>query len=131
MQTIREIITIVEMVLTSVFSLLFFYQFFYTVYVLFSKEREKPLLANKLHKFGVIVSARNEEQVIGQLLDSIKKQNYPPELVRMLVVADNCTDRTADIARSFPGVLVYEKSVPSSGKGDVLAWGIDIIRSGG
>ena len=109
MQTIREIITIVEMVLTSVFSLLFFYQFFYTVYVLFSKEKEKPLLTNKQHKFGVIVSARNEEQVIGQLLDSIKKQNYPPELVRMLVVADNCTDSTASISRAR-GAYVLERN---------------------
>ena len=120
MQTIREIITIVEMVLTSVFSLLFFYQFFYTVHVLFSKEREKPLLANKLHKFGVIVSARNEEQVIGQLLDSIKKQNYPPELVRMLVVADNCTDSTASVSREHGAYVLERNNLELIGKGYAL-----------
>lgn len=107
-QQAREITTIIEICLTGLFSLLFLYQFFYTFYVLLAKEKEKPLLSDKKHKFGVIVSARNEENVIGQLLDSIKKQNYPEELIKMIVVADNCTDRTAEVCRE-KGALVFER----------------------
>jgi cellulose synthase/poly-beta-1,6-N-acetylglucosamine synthase-like glycosyltransferase len=43
------------------------------------------------------------------------------------VFADNCSDATAARARSLPGVKVYEKAEPSAGKGDVLAWGLDLI----
>lgn len=120
MQTAREITTIIEISLTCVFSLLFFYQFFYTFYVLFAGEKEKPLLTDKMHKFGIIVSARNEEQVIGQLIDSVNKQEYPKELIRVMIIADNCTDRTADVAREH-GAYVLERNDPSLiGKGYAL-----------
>lgn len=119
-QQAREITTIIELCLTGLFSLLFLYQFFYTFYVLLAKEKQKPFLSDKQHKFGVIVSARNEEQVIGQLLDSVKKQNYPSELIRMIVVADNCTDRTADVCRE-KGAYVLERNDPVKiGKGYAL-----------
>jgi cellulose synthase/poly-beta-1,6-N-acetylglucosamine synthase-like glycosyltransferase len=57
--------------------------------------------------------------------------DYPEELREIVVFADNCSDRTAEIAASFPGVKVMEKKIPSGGKGDVLAWGLDIIRNDG
>ncbi len=120
MQTARAITTIIEISLTGVFSLLFFYQFFYTFYVLFTREKEKPLLDNKMHKFGVIVSARNEEQVIGQLLDSIKKQNYPAELIKMMVVADNCTDQTAQVCRERGAYVLERHNEVLIGKGYAL-----------
>ena len=47
-----------------------------------------------MHKYAVVIAARNEEKVIGNLLDSIKQQDYPSELVTTFVVADNCTDKT-------------------------------------
>jgi len=131
MQTIREIITIVEMVLTSAFSLLFFYQFFYTFYVLFSKEKEKPLLTDKMHKFGVIVSARNEEQVIGQLLDSIQKQNYPAHLIRMMVIADNCSDNTADVSREHGAYVLVRNNTELIGKGYALDYLFAHLREEG
>lgn len=120
MQTARAITTIIEISLTGVFSLLFFYQFFYTFYVLFAKEKEIPLLTHKKHKFGVIVSARNEEQVIGQLLDSIKKQNYPAELIKMIVVADNCTDQTAEVSREKGAYVLKRFNTELIGKGYAL-----------
>ena len=38
------------------------------------------------HKYGICIAARNEEMVIGNLLDSIKKQDYPSELITTFVV---------------------------------------------
>lgn len=64
--------------------------------------------AKKKHKYGVVIAARNEEAVLGNLLDSINKQDYPPELVKVFVVADNCTDTTAQIARQH-GAVCYER----------------------
>ncbi len=120
MQTARMITTIVEISLTGAFSLLFFYQIFYTFYVLFAREKEIPLISDKMHKFGVIVSARNEEQVIGQLLDSVKKQSYPSELIRIFVIADNCTDQTARVAREHGAYVLERHNTELIGKGYAL-----------
>ena len=78
---------------------------YYAIGFLFTR-KFKP--AKKNHKYGVLVAARNEEAVIGNLLDSINKQDYPKELIDIFVVADNCTDKTADIARKY-GAKVYER----------------------
>ena len=56
----------------------------------------------------MIISARNERDVIHNLIDSIKKQNYPAELIDTFVCADNCTDDTAERAREA-GAIVYER----------------------
>jgi len=64
--------------------------------------------AKRQHKYAVLIAARNEEAVIGNLLSSIRKQDYPAELVDIFVVADNCTDKTAAIARE-KGAVCYER----------------------
>lgn len=64
--------------------------------------------AKKNHKYAILIAARNEEFVIGNLLDSIKKQDYPADLLTTFVVADNCTDNTAKIARKH-GAICYER----------------------
>ena len=61
-----------------------------------------------MHKYGICIAARNEEKVIGNLLDSIYKQNYPKDKYQVFVVADNCTDKTAKVAKS-KGAIVYER----------------------
>ncbi|MBQ6715316.1 MAG: glycosyltransferase, partial [Clostridia bacterium] len=62
----------------------------------------------KKHKYAVLVAARNEAPVIGNLLDSIRAQDYPSDLVDIFVVADNCEDNTAEIAR-IHGAVCYER----------------------
>lgn len=60
------------------------------------------------HKYAILIPARNEEAVIGNLLDSINRQDYPKELLTVFVVADNCTDKTAAVARE-KGAVCYER----------------------
>lgn len=72
-----------------------------------TKKKKYPE-AKKNHKFGVIISARNECRVIGKLVESLKSQEYPEELITVFVIADNCTDNTADVARTA-GAIVYER----------------------
>ena len=60
------------------------------------------------HKYACLISARNEESGIGNLIDSIRANDYPQELVTIFVVADNCTDNTAKIARE-KGAICYER----------------------
>ena len=79
---------------------------FYFVIGMFFTRKFKS--AKKKHKYAILIAARNEKYVIGNLLDSIHKQDYPQELLTVFVVADNCTDNTAEIARS-KGAICYER----------------------
>ena len=68
---------------------------YYTVYAivgLFATRRFAP--ARRQHRYAIVIAARNEEAVIGRLLESIRLQDYPSELLTVFVVADNCTDGT-------------------------------------
>lgn len=65
------------------------------------------------HRYAVLIAARNEEAVIGQLIDSLLQQTYPSALIDILVVADNCNDHTAEIARS-KGAKVFERVHPTN-----------------
>lgn len=77
------------------------------------------------NKFAMIVSAHDEEIVIGNLIESMQKQDYPKELYDIYVIADNCTDKTAEIARGY-NVNVFERNVDDKrGKGYALEWMFD------
>ena len=80
---------------------------FYLIIGMFFTRKFKK--ASKNHRYGILIAARNERLVIGNLLDSINKQDYPSNMYKVFVVADNCTDNTAEIARSH-GAIVYERS---------------------
>ena len=109
------------------FSLCFAYQLVYVFVVLLKKPPHYE--AKKNHKFAVLISARNERAVIGDLIHSIKVQNYPQELIDVFVVADNCTDDTADIAREAGAVVFPRFNDKQIGKGYALDYGWNIISS--
>lgn len=82
------------------------YRIVYTITGFFATRKFKK--ASQNHKYAVLISARNEETVIGNLIDSIRANDYPQELITIFVVADNCTDKTAEIARQ-KGAVCYER----------------------
>ena len=105
-----------------VFSICYIYQFYYVFVVLTRKPPLQEAKAN--HKYAVMISARNESQVIGDLIHSIRVQNYPQELISIFVIADNCTDNTAEIARNAGATEVYERfNDKEVGKGYALNYG--------
>lgn len=107
--TVQDFISSFNSLIFIVFMLLYAYQLFYILVTLFMKQKKENSVAPiKQHKYGFIIAARNESSVIAQLIDSIRQQDYPAELVRIFVVADNCTDNTAQVARDA-GAVVYER----------------------
>ena len=86
-----QVLSIITGVFTALMTCLCFYQAVYIVVSLFCKPKAFP--EGKPNRFAVLISARNEEKVIGYLLDSIAAQDYPKELFDVYVVADNCTGR--------------------------------------
>lgn len=82
--------------------------------------QNKVFFPNK--RFALIVAAHNEEKVITHIIDSLFKQNYPRNLFDVFVIADNCTDKTAEIAEKY-GAIVYKRfNSTLKGKGHALEW---------
>lgn len=78
-------------------------------------------------RFAVLVAARNEELVIGPLINSLLTQEYPAELYDIWVIPNNCTDNTAQAAQNF-GAKVLECTVPVKSKGEVLRFAYNRLR---
>ena len=115
-----DALNIINYVISIIFILCYSYQFFYILVPVFKKER--PHRSEQGHDYAVLISARNEQAVIGNLLDSIARQTYERGSVTVFVVADNCTDDTARVA-SEHGAVVFERFDTSRvGKGYALAW---------
>ena len=121
-----DTVVTLNFVISAIFTICYFYQFIYVLVGLFGKS--KKYSATKNHRYAAIISARNESNVIGNLVGTLKNQNYPAELIDVFVIADNCTDNTADVARNA-GAIVYERfNKELVGKGYALNWLFDIIK---
>lgn len=78
-------------------------------------------------RFAILIAARNEELVIGPLINSLLAQDYPSDLYDIWVVPNNCTDNTALAARNF-GARVLECTAPVKSKGEVLRFAYNRLR---
>lgn len=103
---------------------------FFTVYGLyyvitgifaFAKPKREKKCGNKKHKFGIIIAARNEEMVIGNLIDSLKKQNYDKDKYTINVVVNNSTDNTYEVCKKH-GANAIKCEIPVKSKGEVLRY---------
>ena len=101
-----ELFKNINNILGLILSIIVIHRAFYFVIGMFFTRKFKP--AKKKQKYAIVIAARNEENVIGNLLDSIKKQDYPKDLITTFVVADNCTDKTAQVVRD-KGAICYER----------------------
>jgi cellulose synthase/poly-beta-1,6-N-acetylglucosamine synthase-like glycosyltransferase len=114
-----ETVGLINYIISIAFTLCYLYQFFYFLVPLIKKNKPQAPAA-VMHRFGILISARNEESVIANLINNISDQNYPQELVTVFVVADNCSDGTARTARDA-GAVVYERfNKKEVGKGFAL-----------
>lgn len=112
-----------ENILDIIQLLLFFIGCYYLVISFFSltvTHRER--MSDIKHTFAVVVAAHNEENVIAQLVESLKKLNYPEDKYDIFVVADNCTDRTAEFAASAGAEVLERCDLSKRGKGFALEY---------
>jgi cellulose synthase/poly-beta-1,6-N-acetylglucosamine synthase-like glycosyltransferase len=83
--------------------------------VLLARVHERPVRAADLEpSVAVIVAAYNEEPVIGRRLENLLALDYPKDKLQIVVTSDASTDRTEEIALSYPGVVVVTN--PKGGK---------------
>ena len=120
-------IELINFLIISLFFICYSYQFFYIPVSLFIKP--KAHREPTLHRFAVLIAARNERSVIGELIDSINAQDYPAHLINIFVIADNCTDDTALIARSRGAVVYTRRDRVHVGKGYALNFLLERIAT--
>lgn len=119
-------IVIFNTIVGLVFSVCFLYQVvFFFIGLIRGQVKIPP--AKKQHTYAFFIAAHNEEAVIANLVKSIKDQDYPSELIDVFVVADACTDNTAQAAREA-GAIVYERNdLSRKGKSWVMDYGFDRV----
>ena len=82
-------------------------------------------------RYAVLISARNEANVIGNLIDCLHSQTYPSELIDIWLVADNCTDNTAEVARNMGCHVIERFNKEQVGKGYALTYLLDQMNESG
>jgi len=73
-------------------------------------------------KFAVVICAHNEDAVVGDLLKNLDTVEYPKDLYDVFVIADNCTDMTAEIARSHGAIALERHDKTKVSKGYGIEW---------
>ena len=101
-----DIIKYIDIVIGIIFCVFYAYQSFYVPVPWLIKRRYTK--EAKRNSFAVLICGRNESAVIGDLLESIKAQTYDQSLITTFVMADNCTDNTAEVAKAH-GAVVYKR----------------------
>ena len=96
------------------------FSLYYLAMCLFFRKKTAP----RMHydpkcKFACLIAARNEEPVIGNLVKSLREQDYPSELVEIYVIPNNCTDNTARAAKAAGAEVLHVRG-PVKKKGDAL-----------
>jgi cellulose synthase/poly-beta-1,6-N-acetylglucosamine synthase-like glycosyltransferase len=93
-----------------------------TAAALFAKRQTPPRAGNPSQRFVIMVPAHNEERLLPQLLESLGQLDYPHDLYAVHVVADNCSDRTAELGRAGGAVIHERFNTDLRGKGYALEW---------
>ena len=117
---------LVTWLLVALTGICYLYQVVYLIIPFFVKPR--PHQSARLHRYAILIAARNEEAVLPHLLDSIAAQDYPAELLTTFVVADNCTDRTAQVAQDRGARVFVRNNRTQVGKGYALHFLLDKLQ---
>lgn len=116
-----EYLYIIQQALIWIVTIYWLYQFIISL-CSFVKIKEKPLKEDKQHRFMTIIPAHNEEKVVVNLIESLKKLDYPKDLYDIYVIADNCTDKTAEVAKKAGAIVCERFDEAHKTKGHALQW---------
>jgi cellulose synthase/poly-beta-1,6-N-acetylglucosamine synthase-like glycosyltransferase len=116
-------VKLLDFIMIPIQIIIIFLTLYYFVLSMFGLYRKKEIKIHKPEKtFAIVVAAHNEETVIRPLLENLLTLDYPKEYYDVFVVADNCMDKTALIAREA-GAIVYRRfNTEKRGKGYALEW---------
>lgn len=96
--------------------------------ILEKKNKKKLKKIDKNNHFAIIVPARNEEAVVGNLVDSLNNLNYNKKDYDVYVVVNNTTDNTKNVAEAH-GAFAIDCTNPVKTKADVLCFAFDYLKN--
>ncbi|MBQ2070455.1 MAG: glycosyltransferase family 2 protein [Bacilli bacterium] len=102
------VINIIFAIISGVFALYLLHFIFFAIVGLFHKNTF-PTQEEKL-RYGIIISCKDEENVIGRLINSIREADYPQEKLDIFVIAHNCSDKTAEVAKSLGANVIVDNN---------------------
>ncbi|WP_298829545.1 glycosyltransferase family 2 protein [uncultured Piscinibacter sp.] len=97
-------------------------------FTLLSQQPPPGPRSSRRMKFDIVVPAHDEAAVIGAVVASLKRLDWPEDGYRVLVVADNCSDDTAALARAAGAVVLERHDAERRGKGHALEFGFAASR---
>ena len=101
-----SIINLIFFIISVLLSIYLFHFVFFAFVGVVHKKRYPH--TDEKSKFGVLISAKDEENVIPRLIESIRSTDYPQDKLEIIIIAHNCTDKTAKVAQSLGAkVIVY------------------------
>ncbi|MBT2643625.1 glycosyltransferase family 2 protein [Bacillus sp. ISL-41] len=118
------------MLVLNIFGVLLqFFIIFFTAYQatisisgLLKRAKKSDAKLSEQNRFAVLVCAHNEEAVIGQSAKNLQQLKYPKSHYDVYVIADNCTDSTATVARENGAIAMERHDTDLKGKGYALEW---------
>ena len=103
-----SILNLIFLIIGTAFSIYLLHFIFFAFSGTFYKKRY-PSVKEKC-RYGIIISAKDEENVIGRLINSIREADYPQEKLDIYVIAHNCSDRTGEIAKSLGAFVITDNN---------------------
>jgi len=81
------------------------------------------------HRYIILIPAHDEELTISKAISSSQSLDYPADRFQIVVVADNCTDSTATVARAAGAIVLERSDLSLRGKGHALQWAFGQIQA--
>lgn len=119
MKNVILLIILLIILAIPVYFLVYCFIALYRPFKRFSEAKEK-------HKIAILIPSRNEEKVIGNLVQSLWQQNYPRDKYEVYVLANQCNDHTEDKALEAGAKVIQCNNTKS--KGDVLKIAFDQLK---
>ena len=106
-----DYISIINLVFFGIGTLISIYLFHFVFFALSSLLHKKtyPSTVEKC-RYGIIISAKDEENVIARVINSIREADYPQDKLDIYVIAHNCSDHTGDIAKSLGAAVIIDNN---------------------
>lgn len=121
------ILNIIFTVLNGLFTLYLLHFLFYAIIGPFHKnvfpKREEKL------RYGILVSCKDEENVIARLIQSIREADYPQDKLDIFVIAHNCSDHTAEVARSLGATVIVDDNKEETTLGQAYHYAFPRIQN--
>ena len=106
-----DYISIINLVFFGIGTLISIYLFHFVFFALSGLLHKKtyPSTVEKC-RYGIIISAKDEENVIARVINSIREADYPQDKLDIYVIAHNCSDHTGDIAKSLGAAVIIDNN---------------------